>query len=155
MMEKMTCEKAKELTGKGFHCSQVALYHVAEKLGMDPNLALKVSSGLGGGCFKGGTCGAVTGSIMALSLKYGFDMTTSVEEIAKKNPVLMVKAQEFQDKFAEKCGSTVCAELLGGLNIGIPEEYAKIVSEGKIQNCPQYIADACDILDEMLAEDLK
>ena len=35
MAEKMTVEKAGEILGKGFHCSQCVMWHAADKLGLD------------------------------------------------------------------------------------------------------------------------
>ena len=39
---------------------------------------------------------------------------------------------------------------MGSLNFGIPEEAARIHSEGRGQRCRQLIADVCGKLDEML-----
>ena len=60
MAEKMTVEKAAEILGQGFHCSQCVMWHTAEALGMDKKQALKMTGGLGGGCFHGDVCGAVS-----------------------------------------------------------------------------------------------
>ena len=56
MAEKMTVEKAAEILGQGFHCSQCVMWHTAEALGMDKKQALKMTGGLGGGCFHGDVC---------------------------------------------------------------------------------------------------
>ena len=40
MAEKMTVEKAAEILGQGFHCSQCVMWHTAEALGMDKKQAL-------------------------------------------------------------------------------------------------------------------
>lgn len=152
-LEEMKLELVGELLSKGFHCSQATLYHYAEVLGMDPNLALKVSTGLGGGCFNGGTCGAVAGPVMALSLIYGFDLTDDAETVAANNGKLMVKVQEFQKRFSEKYGSPLCKEILGGYSWGDPEDTKVILEKGLSNKCVQLCKDACDILDEMLKED--
>lgn len=148
-MEKMTVEKAKEILGKGYHCSQCVLVHAAEELGMDSNMALKVSGGLGGGCFNGDTCGAVAGAVMAISLKYGYDETTA--DIKAQNAILVAKVKEFEAKFKAKYGYLLCRELLG-YDMAKPEDMKKIAETGATKNCPAMCAGACDILDEMFAE---
>ena len=54
-MATMTKEKASEMLDSGYHCSQCVMEHGAELLGLDPELAKKYTSGLGGGCFSKGT----------------------------------------------------------------------------------------------------
>ena len=60
-MEKtMTEARADALMEDGFHCSQCVFPYAAFRLGMDRDEALRLSAGLGGGCFHGDSCGAVT-----------------------------------------------------------------------------------------------
>jgi len=47
--------------------------HACEVLGLDKDLLLKVSGGLGGGCFHGDICGCVSGAIMAIGAVYGYN----------------------------------------------------------------------------------
>lgn len=151
MAEQMTFEKAQEILGQGFHCSQCVMMHVAERLGMDENQALKLSAGLGGGCFHGEICGAVSGGVLALGLVYGFDQP----EARKENELMVEKIHEFEDRFKELHETVVCRELLGGWDFGKPDEAAKIMGENLVRNCPEYCADVCDILDDMLQDYLK
>ena len=96
-MEKtMTEARADALMEDGFHCSQCVFPYAAFRLGMDRDEALRLSAGLGGGCFHGDSCGAVTGAAMALSIVFGFDrpnaeeadklLIEKVAEIAGKTP---------------------------------------------------------------------
>ena len=149
-VEKMTVEKAAEFLGQGFHCSQCVIGYGADKLGLDKDLMLQVSGGLGGGCFHGDVCGAVSGAIMAISAKYGYQ----TPEGAKANNAKMVeKLQEFETKFKERYGTIVCRELLGGYSFSNPEHAQKIMTEGLTKNCPGYCAGACEILDEILKDE--
>ena len=51
MAEKMTKERATQLMmGDGYHCSQTVITHIAEVLGLDRDLLVKITAGLGGGC---------------------------------------------------------------------------------------------------------
>lgn len=150
MAEKMTVEKAGEILGKGFHCSQCVMWHAADKLGLDKDMMLQVSGGLGGGCFHGEICGAVSGGVMAIGAKYGYH---TPEGAVANNPKLIAKTQEFEKKFKEKYGTVVCKELLGGYSFANPDEMVKIMTEGLTRNCPGFCAGACDILDEVLDEE--
>ena len=151
MAEKMTVEKAAGILGQGFHCSQCVMWHTAEALGMDKKQALKMTGGLGGGCFHGDVCGAVSAGVASLGLKYGYCEPNSAEQ----NAILISKVNELEARFIEKNGSIVCKELLGGLSFAVPEEAAKIMENGLagvIKNCPKYCADVCEILDDMIDE---
>lgn len=149
MIKKMTLERANEmLEEQGFHCSQCVFSHAAEIFGLDPAMALKMSSGLGGGCFCGGTCGTVTAAALAISMAYGYDQPNSDEQ----NDILVEKLQEFKQKFTDKNGSLYCKDLLGGYCFSIPEDEEIISEQDLTKNCPQFCVDACDILDEILAD---
>ena len=154
MAEKMTIEKAAELLGQGFHCSQVVMWHTAEALGMDKAQALKISAGLGGGCFHGDVCGTVSAAILSIGLAYGY----SEPYAAAQNAAMVEKINEFEKRFAEKNGSIVCRELLGGKSFSNPDDAAEIMGGGLtgiLKNCPTYCADACEILDDILKEHMK
>ena len=64
MENTMTEARADALMEDGFHCSQCVFPYAAFRLGMDRDEALRLSAGLGGGCFHGDSCGAVTGAAM-------------------------------------------------------------------------------------------
>jgi len=144
----MTVEKAAEFLGQGFHCSQCVMSHTAEMVKMDESTALKMTAGLGGGCFHGDICGAVSASVITLGLVYGFDKPYST----KQNEILVAKVNEFEKRFTEKNGSLVCKNLLGGWDFSKPEEAKKIMTEGLTKNCPGFCASACEILDDMLKD---
>jgi C_GCAxxG_C_C family probable redox protein len=53
----------------GYSCSQSVFAALAKRWNMDPELALRVAAGLGGGIARSArTCGCVTGAIMAIGL---------------------------------------------------------------------------------------
>ena len=51
----MTAGKAGELTAKGYMCSQCVFARFAPELGLDEELALRLTASFGGGSFFGGT----------------------------------------------------------------------------------------------------
>lgn len=67
-------ERAAELFGKGFNCSQAVFAAFCDKFGMDEKTALKVASGLGGGVGRmREVCGAMCGAAMVAGMVYGDD----------------------------------------------------------------------------------
>ena len=152
MAEKMSVERAKEvLQGQGFHCSQAVIMHACEVLDLDKDLLLKVSGGLGGGCFHGDICGAVSGAIMAIGAVYGYNQPGQAEQ----NAILVSKLKEFETKFEATHGSLICRELLGGYSFSDPEQTKVIMEKGLTRNCPALVASACEILDEIILPEEK
>ncbi len=99
--------------GKGHSCAQAVFTAFAEQMGMDYQTAMKLSSGFGGGMGLGSVCGAVTGAIMALGLKYG-----GVDPKAKERTAKVVR--EFTDRFQAQHRSLNCRDLLG-VDLGKPD----------------------------------
>ena len=132
--------------GKGLDCSQVVFGTFAPEFGIEQEYAERIAAGFGGGMFNGETCGAVTGALMALGLKYGHDGESDPEV---KNQ-MMEKTAEFRRRFSEKNGTCICRELLG---YKIPEEMESIMAENKFGTvCPGFIMDAIEIVEEMMEE---
>ena len=143
----MTPEKALEVTKTGLDCSQVVFAEFAPQFGIDKATAEKIAANFGGGLFEGATCGAVTGALMALGLKYGH---FGPVDLMQKNR-LMQKGAEFKKRFTEKHGSCVCQELI---DYKIPEEITAIMEEDKFGTvCCYLIFDACHIVADMLNEE--
>jgi C_GCAxxG_C_C family probable redox protein len=139
-------ERAKAIYKEGFSCSQAVLAAYCEQFGLDKNLAYKVSSGFGGGMHLDQTCGAVTGAIMVIGLKYGRTRADDVE--AKMKTAKMVA--EFAKKFKARHGSISCTELIG-CNISTLEGFEEAKKKDLFkQVCPKYVISAAEILDEML-----
>ena len=142
-MSKMTEEKAMELMDAGYHCSQVLAHHIADELGLDKDEWLKLTSGLGGGCNHGDTCGAITGAIIGLGAVYGF----SEEDPGEKDDIIKGKARELQERFIEKHGSVLCRDLLDGYDNADPNS---VGDDDTWDNCGMYCADAAAIWDELV-----
>jgi C_GCAxxG_C_C family probable redox protein len=134
---------------KGYACSQSIFSAFAEELGLDQELALKIAGPFGGGMGrKAETCGAVTGALMAIGLKYGA-IDAADKETKEKVYEL---TREFLDRFEAHHGSSLCKELLGW-DISTPAgheaaKYRQLFST----LCPKYVADAAEIVEEILAE---
>jgi C_GCAxxG_C_C family probable redox protein len=133
-----------KLLDEGFNCSQIVLSSFAEDLGLDSEMANKVATCFGGGMGSGDTCGAVTGALMVLGLKYGNYLPYASQAEAKR------KSAQFKKKFLEEYNSLVCQELLG-YNVSVPEDMKILMENNTIMNfCPGVIAYAMEILEEIL-----
>lgn len=103
-------DKAKELFLQGYNCAQATFGAFAEDYGLDFNVAMTLSAGLGGGIGRlRETCGAVTGATLAVSLAMGsFDLN---------NPNAKTKVyseiRKVVEIFESETGSIICADMLG------------------------------------------
>ena len=140
-------EQAVTNFGQGFNCAQSVCAAYAERFGIDRATALRMSAGFGGGMGRlGGTCGAVSGALMVLGLKYG--ATSTDNSTAKEETYAQVR--EFVQQFTSREGSSVCKELLG-CDISTPEGYAQ-AKEQKLfsTRCKELVRAAAEVLEEML-----
>lgn len=147
-MSEVNQELVKEVAEQfaiGQHCSQVSFAYAARKLGFDEKAARKIGAGFGGGMFNGERCGAVTGALMGLGLKYGH----SCKEDKPVEQELHQKRIEFEKKFKERYNSLICEEILGA-NIGTEDGMKRIKEENLTKNCAALTAYACELLDELL-----
>ena len=141
-------EQAVETFLSGFNCAQTVLSTFSEELGMDKDQALKVSCGFGGGMGKlQETCGAVTGAIMALGLKYG--ITEVNPEIKEAN---YQRVKDFTAKFEEIYGSIKCMDLVK-TDLNTKEGVAYFKENDLINKvCAKCVGDAVKIVEGMLKE---
>ena len=141
-------EKARALFREGYNCSQAVVGAFSEELGMNPALAMRLVSGFGGGMGRmREVCGAVSGILFLLNMKYGYN--DPKDQQAKKD--LYRKVQAAGAAFAEANGSLICRELLQGQagQGGDPEPR----SEGyyKKRPCVELVGCAAGIAARMLA----
>lgn len=141
-------EKSRELFGQKFHCSQAVLAAFAEELGLTEKQALKLGACFGGGMCKGEVCGACTGALMALGLKFGQCEVGDVDRKSKTNDITV----KFLEAFKNKNGSYLCRELLGcDLATNDGKMHAK---EHHLftEFCPKMVASATEIAEKLLNE---
>lgn len=139
-------EKAEKLFAEKYHCSQAVLGAFTEELGMTEKQALKLGGCFGGGMCKGEVCGACTGALMALGLKYGQSEIDDVDSRVKANTV----AVQFLDAFAKENGSYLCKELLGcDLSTKQGKEYA-LQNNLFTEFCPKMVTSAVKIAEDIM-----
>ena len=144
-------EKAEKLFAEKFHCSQAVLGAFAEELGITEEQALKLGGCFGGGMCKGEVCGACTGALMALGLKYGQCDINDLESRQKTNDVTV----QFLKAFRDENGSYICKELLGcDLATAEGKAYAR---EHNLftEFCPKMVVSAVKIVERFFNEENK
>lgn len=133
---------------EGFNCAQSVFAAFTVDLGLERDAALRIASAFGGGIGRTGqTCGAVTGALMALGLRYG---TTRADDKAAKEHMTAL-AREFLTRFRTRQGTTLCWELLGH-DISTPDGHQAARDQGLFTSlCPKAVADAAEIVEQMMA----
>ncbi len=142
-------ESAVARFAQGYSCSQAVFSVLAEQWNIGPDVSLRVAAGFGGGLARcAGTCGAVTGAIMALGLAQR-DISPEGNRSAKEQTYEASRA--FMRAFAERNGSVVCRELLG-CDISTHEGHEEARRRGLFKSqCPKLVRDAVEIAEPMIA----
>ncbi len=133
---------------QGLSCSQAILAAYGSKLGLIPELAIKMASPFGGGIGRRGeTCGAVTGALMVLGLLHDIkDSGANARSISL--------AREFMDRFQSRNGSVICRDLLQ-CDLNTPEGLAKNREQRlSAKLCSKFVQDAGEIVEEMIEENI-
>jgi hypothetical protein len=84
---------------------------------------------------------------MALGLKYGKGSADPEE----KKTRTYIKTRELFSEFTKANGSTVCLELLKGLDMNDPADHKKITELGLFDTlCEKFVADAVKITEKLI-----
>lgn len=139
-------EIASEKFTEGYNCAQSVLYVFCEDFNLDKDTALKLASGFGAGMGRTqSNCGAVTGGIMVLNLKYGRG------ENADRGVMLenYNKVRELLDLFKDKFGTYNCRGLLNNCDL-MTEEGQKYFKENDLKNkiCMPCVHTVIELLEE-------
>jgi C_GCAxxG_C_C family probable redox protein len=140
-------DDAVALFRQGFSCSQAVLGVFAGDYGLDRTTAFRISQGFGAGiAYTDEICGAVSGAVMVIGLRYG---RTRAEDIAARDKTYAV-VTEFLQEFEKRSGSVSCTGLLG-YNLSVPEQAAE-AKEKKIipARCPEFVRSAVEIVEGLV-----
>ena len=140
-------EQAVSYFKDGFNCSQSIFSCFSVEYGLSRDNALKLATGFGGGMGRlGKTCGAVTGALMVIGLKYG---KVSIEDDTAAGKTYRL-VQKFIKKFTEINGSITCNDLLDcdistleGLNSANEKNLFTTL-------CPNFVRTSAEILEKIL-----
>ncbi len=132
-----------------FLCSEAVLMALAECLGVESKLIPRIATGFGAGIGREGeVCGALSGAVMRLGLKFGRDVPGFTEDGRRPHWY----ATELIKSFQALHGDLRCRDLLG-LDLTDPEDYRKY-SERKLwaTKCRDLITSATKQAYELLAK---
>lgn len=140
-------EDAVALFRQGFSCSQAVLAVFAPDFGLDREMALRISQGFGAGIgYSDDICGAVSGAIMVIGLRYG--RTEAQDKTAKEKTYTEVG--EFLRRFKQCNVSAECTKLLG-YNLSDPQQVAQAKKDQAVMaRCPALVRDAVEIVETMI-----
>lgn len=146
-------EKAMELFMQGYNCSQSVVLAYADVLGLDWDVAAKMSASFGGGL---GRLRQVCGTMSGIAMVAGCLTGTSDPKNAQQKKENYEVVQKLAAEFERRNGSIICRELLGldtdrssvgaGYQTGATPEPR---SEGyyKKRPCKDLVGEACEMLE--------
>jgi C_GCAxxG_C_C family probable redox protein len=134
---------AELLFDSGLSCSQAIVGAFAKELELPHSIAMKIASAFGGGIAGSGeTCGAVTGALMVIGLKYGRVLPNDLKAKEKTYELSKELFQSFECKYK----SLLCRELkLDDRSTKAKEQLAHL-------KCTDYVKDAVTIVEELFRE---
>jgi C_GCAxxG_C_C family probable redox protein len=138
---------AVDIFNSGFNCAQSVLASHCEELDLPETTAKKIACGFGGGIgYLGEVCGAVTGAIMLIGLKYG--KHTESDNEAKEKTYNLVK--KFTDSFKKEFGSIHCPELLK-YDLSKEDQLQAARKSGVFKKlCPVFVKRSVELAEEIL-----
>ena len=140
-------ERALELYKGGLSCAQAVFSVFADKFDLNEKAMLKISGGFGGGVGASGLiCGAVSGAVMVIGLKYG---ATDGDDLNSKQ-ITREMVRDFMKKFSDEFGAIDCKCLLG-FDMSRQEDF-DYVHENNItkKTCPKFVEFAVKELEKII-----
>lgn len=137
---------AEDSFAAGLYCAESVVLAVADELGIEsallPKVATAFCSGMGRMC---GTCGALTGAIMGVSLALG--------RSAAGQPVqpAYLATQRLIGEFVQAFGARDCHVLLG-CDLNTPEGQATFREARLGERCASYTGKAAELAARIIAE---
>jgi len=138
-------DQAASYFANNLNCAQSVFGAFCEKYGLDTKTAFRIASGFGAGLRKAEVCGAVSGAVMVIGLKYGQKGPEDLD--AKK--LCNEKTLEFMNAFREKYGEVTCRGILG-CDISTPEGSQKAREDNLFKTiCEQKVRESVKLLEEL------
>lgn len=130
---------AEESFDSGLYCAEAVLSALAQAQGIDSELVPKMATAFCGGMSHTcGTCGALTGAVMGLSLSLGRS------DARQSAATAFAAAGQLVRTFEQEFGGRDCKQLLG-CDISTPEGQAVFQREQLHTRCERYTSRAAEI----------
>jgi C_GCAxxG_C_C family probable redox protein len=139
-------EHAVTLFEAGANCAQAVRSAFAPLYGVDQGTAMRLAAAFGGRMARTGElCGAVSGALLVIGLRYGPDRPAQ-----QARETCYQVARAFLQRFQESQGALLCRDLLG-CGILTPEGRKRVHEQGWIrERCPRFVRCAVELLEELL-----
>lgn len=143
-------QQAIETFKNNYNCAQSVLSVFAQDLGLSRDSALKMANPFGAGIvYMQETCGAVTGALMAIGLKYGKGENGTQEEKERANDM----GKYFVAEFTKLHGSTSCLKLMNDIKLSTPEGMKYAMDKELFRtHCANYVKDAVAITEKIVTK---
>lgn len=131
---------------QGLYCAESVAVAFARAQGVDSELVSRIATAFCSGMARTrGTCGALTGATMGVSLALG--RTQAKESVNPSYEATQRLVRQFEQEFgARKC------HLLLGCDIGTPEGQAEFRAKGLGERCARYTGRAAEIAAQLVNE---
>ena len=134
-------------------CSETSFYALNETFNLKADKFVKALASFPGIAGRGETCGAVSGSLLAIALVYEEDNIKDKE----KQRLSREPSFTFCSKFENEYGSTRCRDVIESVtgkkyNVTKPEDYKILRQDGALDNCDKVIKKALHIAAEIILE---
>jgi C_GCAxxG_C_C family probable redox protein len=131
----------------GYNCAQSVLAEYSNLLGLPNDLALKLATPFGGGMGRQGhICGAVSGALMVIGLRFG--NSDHGDKSARDHTYAVT--QQFLSGFSSTCGSLYCRDLLG-VDLSQPGALERVRADDRFKRiCSSYVQNAIDLVAEII-----
>lgn len=142
-------QEASQYFRDGFNCAQSVVRAFLPRLGLDADMAMKLSSGFGAGMGRRQeVCGAVTGAVIVLNILYGRGLNDGRD----RQEAIYKRVKRFLDRFEARRGSVNCSVLLENCDLTTPEGQERFRNDKMIERCYSYVESAVEILEEELSK---
>jgi C_GCAxxG_C_C family probable redox protein len=148
MSREETIKLADSYVSQGFLCSESCLMALAKCQGVESPLVPRIATGFGAGIGRSGEiCGAITGAVMGLGIKYGRDR---VDPAGNQKPYWY--SAELLKRFRAMYGETRCPALLG-LDLAKAEDLEEYRRRNLwVNRCTGFILSATGLARDIIEE---
>lgn len=139
--------KAVELFKNGNSCAQAILEAYSKRVNIDPEIAIKIGGGLGGGVGrKQHLCGAINAGAIILGLNYNNGLSGDIESKERTSEIV----GNYVDECEKTLGNVQCKDLLK-INLSNPEERIAAKRDGLFEKvCDNAVLQSALILEKYL-----
>lgn len=147
---KKIAEELSSVYGPTYHgCAQIVTGTFMEILGISDEKVLMAASCFAGGAKRCLMCGAISGGLIVLGLKYG---RRNLEDGIEAEEESLEPAMELVDRFMEMYKTTNCCELTG-YDLGDPEQFQSFIDSPEAnQKCTERVSKVCGWVAEIISK---